>query len=125
MTVYLFLLIGSLVTITCLYLVVEPFFTRKLENISVAEVFEQDMSLESIYQAINEIEMDLLMKKITKPDYQQMKEKYAIMAADYLNSQPIMTEDPKQQLADTTLIEHQILGELAKIRSEKGFVKDE
>lgn len=119
---YLFLIIGSVVTITCFYFMAAPFFAkRRHENNLVAYGGDPEMSLESIYQAINEIEMDLLMKKITQQDFRQMKDHLSIMAAEYLNNQPEKTEKPQQQIDEPPSdIDKQILSQLAEIRHEKG-----
>ncbi len=118
---YLFLIIGSVVTITCFYFMAAPFFAKKPANNPVASDGEPEMSLESIYQAINEIEMDLLMKKITQQDFQQIKEHLSLKAADYLNKPPEKTEKLQQPTdEDPSDFDKKILSQLAEIRRGKG-----
>ena len=125
---YLFLLICSVVTIACFYFIIAPFFVRRPEHSSVPERKNESISIESIYRAVNEIEMDYLMKKITKEDFQLMKERYQMLASDHLSSRKQQkAEKPSEEIdtAETDGFDQQIFAELKKIREKRGAGLDE
>jgi hypothetical protein len=113
----LFLIIGSFVTIICFYLIVSPFYNQKTKTSSIYQKQQDRVSVEMIYSAVNELEMDFLMKKIPEVDFQEMKERYQIMAADYfqLEDQPFYKQ---KETVDHSKIDHEILLELKNIRSK-------
>lgn len=111
---YVFLIFGSLVTIICFYFIVAPFFKRDEYHENKIK-HEQDMSIESIYAAVNELEMDYLMKKISENDFKKMKERYQIIAAELLK-----VEEEHVRIDATSIKDEDILLELQEIRKKKG-----
>jgi flagellar biosynthesis protein FliP len=115
---YVFLIAGSIMIITCFYFIVSPFFSKNEEQPG-ARQNEETMTLDQVYSAVNELEMDFLMKKITSEDFEKMKELYQLLAADLLkkdNKAP-KTEKSKKQSDGA---EDEILRELRKLREQKG-----
>ncbi len=114
---YWFLIIGSIVTITCFYFIGSPFYHSKRYPTANEQKQQDFVSVDMIYSAINELEMDFLMKKIPEVDFQEMKQRYQIMVADYfkLEDQPL---DKHKETADYSNIDHEILLELNNIRSK-------
>ncbi|MGJ7920364.1 hypothetical protein [Neobacillus sp. LXY-4] len=117
MTDYVFLIVGSMVTIICIYFIAAPFFKTDPHQSQKKVASEEGTSIETIYAAINELEMDYLMKKITEADFQQMKMRYQIMAAEILK---IEEEQVRHEIKDASNIDEDILIELQKIRKQKG-----
>lgn len=116
----MFLIIGSLVTITCFYFMVAPFYTGEVELLSGGKVTDSEMSVELIYKAVNEAEMDFLMKKISEKDFLQMKDRYQVMAAEYLQMERTKVEEAKMNVKDQDTLDQEILEELKKIRVQRG-----
>lgn len=119
---YIYLLIGSVIVISCFYFIVAPFFSNEEKTVAFAEGNDAEMPVEMIYEAVNELEMDFLMKKISKEDFETMKKRYHALAAGYLktdssgkNSQ---SNKNKNNTDDET--EREILKELNKLRKQKG-----
>ncbi|TCJ04556.1 hypothetical protein [Cytobacillus praedii] len=115
---YIFLLLGSMIVITCFYFIVSPFFNRSGENDSHSEEKGAEMPLEMIYAAVNELEMDFLMKKLTKDDFEAMKTQYHTLAASYLK--PEKVQNKNQPKGNVDKADREILKELNKIRKQKG-----
>jgi hypothetical protein len=113
---YVFLIFGSLVTIICFYFIVAPFFKRDEYHENKIK-HEQDMSIESIYAAVNELEMDYLMKKITETDFQIMKNRCQMMAAEFLK---VEEQHIRHETTGTAKVDQDIFMELQKIRKKKG-----
>ncbi|NMD72160.1 hypothetical protein HHO41_17940 [Bacillus sp. DNRA2] len=117
MTDYVYLLVGSMVTMICFYFMAAPFFKREGAVSQALAGHEQEISIELIYAAVNELEMDFLMKKITEADFLHLKQRYQMMAAEYLKME-------EQQIRIETdaapYIDEDILLELQEIRNKKG-----
>lgn len=117
MTDYVYLIVGSMVTIICFYYIAAPFFERDRQDRVTRMESEPVLSIEYIYSAVNELEMDYLMKKISENDFNLMKHRYQIMAAELLK----MEEEHVQiQTTNRAGIDQDILMELQKIRKQKG-----
>ncbi|MBT2662239.1 hypothetical protein [Bacillus sp. ISL-45] len=124
---YVFLIIGTLVIITCFYFIISPFFSAGEVPASGVETESEKLTLEQVYSAVNELEMDFLMKKITREDFEKLKENYHLLAAEMLKEE---TEGLKQgkskQLPESKKkkkdaeAEADILRELKKLRQQKG-----
>jgi hypothetical protein len=114
----IFLIAGSVITILCFYFIAAPFYSKKEARQKNQPKLEDEMSIELIYAAVNELEMDYLMKKMTKEDFQQMKMRYQMMAAE------LMKFEEKQVRHDHPVpleIDREILIELRNIRKKKGM----
>ena len=121
---YLFLIIGSLVIITCFYFIISPFFSSGEMPAGEMETEGEKLTLEQVYSAVNELEMDFLMKKITREDFEKLKEDYQLLAAEMLKKerQGHMAKHlpgSKKKIKDAEA-EAEILRELKKLRQEKG-----
>ncbi|MBT2638395.1 hypothetical protein [Bacillus sp. ISL-39] len=124
---YVFLIIGTLVIITCFYFIISPFFSAGEVPASGVETESEKLTLEQVYSAVNELEMDFLMKKITREDFEKLKENYHLLAAEMLKEE---TEGLKQgkskQLPESKKkkkdaeAEADILREIKKLRQQKG-----
>ncbi len=109
-----YLISGSLVIITCFYFVIAPFFTRKTEQNAAA--VGKSVPLELIYESINEAEMDYLMKKISKEDFEELKQHYYTLASGRLKGNSPVNRLEKEAAGGTVPIDDDILKELQKIR---------
>ncbi|WP_102263938.1 hypothetical protein [Mesobacillus jeotgali] len=121
---YLFLIIGSLVIITCFYFIISPFFSSGEVQAGEMETEGEKLTLEQVYSAVNELEMDFLMKKITREDFEKLKEDYQLLAAEMLKKerQGHMAKhlpESKKKIKDAEA-EAEILRELKKLRKQKG-----
>lgn len=118
----LFLIVSSIIIIACFYFIISPFFTVKAEVKDSNGTSEEDvLPIEAVYGAVNELEMDYLMKKISEEDYLGLKEQYQLLAAG------IMKQGEKQKKKNTSkgdshsdTVELEILAELQKLRKQKG-----
>jgi len=117
---YIFLFLGSIIVITCFYFIISPFFTSDGENYSHSKEIEAEMPLEMIYAAVNELEMDFLMKKLPKDDFERMKSQYHTLAAGYLKSETKQHGSKPKGNRDMNSIDREILNELNEIRKKKG-----
>ncbi len=123
---YVFLIIGSLVIITCFYFIISPFFSSGESQGAGTEAEGERLTLEQVYSAVNELEMDFLMKKINREDFEKMKGNYQLLAADLLREETETLKQGKRKLpkgkanlqADEA--EEEILRELSKLRQQKG-----
>lgn len=121
---YLFLIIGSLVIITCFYFIISPFFSAGEVPAAEKEKEGDKLTLEQVYSAVNELEMDFLMKKITREDFEKLKEDYQLLAAEMLKEEAQGRKanhlpDGKKKIKDAEA-EAEILRELKKLRQQKG-----
>ncbi|PLR79454.1 hypothetical protein CU633_00315 [Bacillus sp. V3-13] len=118
---YLFLIIGSIVMITCVYFIIAPFFNGKYQFASTGGKLEDGLSLEAVYAELNELEMDYLMKKISKEDFEQMKSHYNCVAAQLLKAaRPAGSKNAAHKQAVSEEVEEEIMRELQKLRETKG-----
>ncbi|GAM15177.1 hypothetical protein [Mesobacillus selenatarsenatis] len=124
---YLFLIIGSLVIITCFYFIISPFFSSGEMPAGEMETEGEKLTLEQVYSAVNELEMDFLMKKITSEDFEKLKEDYQLLAAEMLKDETEGLKlgkakhlpEGKKKIKDVEA-EAEILRELKKLRQQKG-----
>jgi hypothetical protein len=121
---YLFLIIGSLVIITCFYFIISPFFSSGEMPAERMEADGEKLTLEQVYSAVNELEMDFLMKKITREDFEKLKEDYQLLAAEMLKEETQGRKakhlpESKKKIKDAEA-EAEILRELKKLRQQKG-----
>lgn len=116
---YIFLLLGSVIIITCFYFIVSPFFSRGGEAYSNFEENDAKMPLEMIYTAVNELEMDFLMKKLTQDDFERFKKQYHTLAASYIKSETKRDRSQPMGNGDMDMVDREILKELNKIRKTK------
>ncbi|UII55275.1 hypothetical protein LS684_16680 [Cytobacillus spongiae] len=115
---YVYLIIGCILVLTCFYFITSPFFqTEKWVAVERKEP-EGYAPLESIYQTMNELEMDYLMKKLSPQDYEQMKVHYQSLAAGYLQGNQMKAANRKEKVKDK--IDDEITKELQKLRKGKG-----
>ncbi|MFE8698192.1 hypothetical protein ACFYKT_17870 [Cytobacillus sp. FJAT-53684] len=122
---YVFLFVGSIIVISCFYFIVSPFINIRGDKQSFTDENEAEMPLEMIYTAVNELEMDFLMKKLDKDDFESMKKRYLTLAAGYLkteNSSLIKRPKAKRNIDET---DREILKELNKLRKQKGMKESE
>ncbi|MFE8703344.1 hypothetical protein ACFYKX_22545 [Cytobacillus sp. FJAT-54145] len=117
---YIFLVIGSVIIITCFYFIIAPFFYGGGKLI-LSKEDEHTSSLEMIYATVNEIEMDFLMKKISKEDFEIMKKKYNLMAANLLKEEgDSIPNQEKKGKGSQKEIDIEIIKELEALRKQKG-----
>lgn len=119
---YVFLIIGSLVIITCFCFIISPFFTAGEISAVGPETEGEKLTIEQVYSAVNELEMDFLMKKITREDFEKLKENYQLLAAEMVKEETQGRKmehlpENKKKIKDA---EAEILRELKKLRQQKG-----
>lgn len=112
---YAFMFISAIVILICVYLVISPFFTR-VPAVESANELGEEKTIEAIYSAVNELEMEYLMKKISEQDFNELKSKYEAMATKYLSREREISRNPQQNKQATDDIDEQLLKELAEIR---------
>lgn len=115
---YIFLLLGSMIIITCFYFIISPFFNRGGEHYNHFRENETEMPLEMIYAAVNELEMDFLMKKLTQDDFERMKKQYHTLAASYLKAETKQNKSKPNGNGDIDIADREILKELNKLRKQ-------
>lgn len=114
----IYLIATSVIILTCFYFIIIPFFQVKIEVAGSYVMEEEQLTLEDVYSAVNELEMDYLMKKVTEQDFNQLKDKYQMLAAKLMN-QEVKMVTAKTKKVDESL-ELEIYHELEKIRKGKG-----
>lgn len=114
---YIFLFLCSIIILTCFYLVAAPFFSK--EEVSSDNSIREEVSLESVYRAVNELEMDFLMKKMEEKDYLQLKEQYQLLTANLMKKGHQHTKK-KSGLDDSDQAELEIMKELQILRKFGG-----
>lgn len=120
MVEYTFMFISALVIIVCVYFVVSPFFTSADVAIDGVNQTKEGTTIEAIYRAVNDLEMDYLMKKISRDDFLQMKDKYQTMAAVLLKEEKKTgLIRKKKSVTNSDNIETEILKELEAMRKAK------
>ncbi|WP_043934050.1 hypothetical protein [Bacillus sp. EB01] len=94
----LFIILSSTLMIAvCLYLILSPFFTEK----NAAPLFSKEsFDLESVYEAVNELEMDALMNKISAEDFGSLKDSYYRIAAEAIEQKNKADEDILEALKE-------------------------
>lgn len=120
---YLYLLIGAAIVISCFYFIIAPFFTSEEKSFAYAGGNESELPLEMIYETVNELEMDYLMKKISKEDFESMKKRYQALAASYLSQENNIKKTHSKNQPINDEMEREILKELSKLRKQKGRVE--
>lgn len=115
----IFLIASSIMILTCLYFMASPFFTTKEEK-RQKHSEEEALTLEAIYRAVNELEMDYLMKKINENDYTSLKEQYQLLAAGMMKQKDTRKKNQATVKGDSDKVELEILAELQKLRKQKG-----
>lgn len=116
-----YLLAGSAIILTCFYFIVSPFFSTNRETAPGFEQWDGTLTLDSVYGAVNELEMDYLMKKIKEKDFLQLKEQYQLLAAELMKheSKPKSKENAASHSKEAEL---ELLRELQKLRKQKGRI---
>lgn len=121
MVEYLFIAMSAVLIIICIYLVASPFFTREFAVEKVSET-DKSQTIEAIYGAVNELEMDFLMKKISEEDFLDVKNKYQAVATELLSHEGEKVSISKQKhesSVQTEMIDDELLKELEEIRRSK------
>ncbi|MGA8942803.1 MAG: hypothetical protein WB502_08840 [Thermoactinomyces sp.] len=120
---FVWLIVSAMMVLICFYLIVSPFFkaegTMAHGGERKAEA-EEALTLDTIYKAANELEMDFLMKKMAEPDYLQLKEQYQLLANDLIRQERKVTGKTGKTDMQNQEIELEILAELQKMRKQKG-----
>ncbi|MDQ0154105.1 hypothetical protein [Robertmurraya andreesenii] len=116
---FIFLIASSIMILTCLYFIISPFFTGKEGKLTEANTGEDTFTLEAIYGAVNELEMDYLMKKISEADYTSLKEQYQLLAAGMMKQGQTKKKQSNTKRGSDK-VELEILAELQKLRKQKG-----
>lgn len=116
---YVFLIAGSLVILTCFYFIISPFFAGQDVQLARTENEEEKLTLDQVYGAVNELEMDYLMKKITADDFEKLKDQYQLLAAELMKEESSQKKKPASKKAADDA-EAEILRELQKLRKQKG-----
>ncbi|PLR98213.1 hypothetical protein [Bacillus sp. T33-2] len=116
---FILLIAGAAVIITCFYFIVSPFFAGNRGEAAAKETGEERLTLDMVYGAVNELEMDYLMKKVNEKDFVQMKEQYQLLASEIMKQE----SKPKSAAASknrSDQAELEILRELQKLRKQEG-----
>lgn len=116
---YTFLIISAVVIITCVYFVISPFFAKEEVVADGMNSASKGKTIEAIYGAVNELEMDFLMKKISEDDFTEMKNKYQSMAAELLSKEREIGANSKQKHQSEDEIDEELLKELEAMRRSK------
>ncbi len=115
-------IVGLLILAFCLYLVITPLLRPK-QSTKPLEVLEEEfdeISLESVYATLNELEMDYNMQKLSDEDYQRLKSEYENLAAELIAKEKRQDgNSAKSQDNVVKDIEAEIEEELAKLRKER------
>lgn len=114
---YVYLTISSIIILTCFYFVAAPFLSKEVS--SADNSIQEELGLESVYRAVNELEMDFLMKKMDEKDYLQLKEQYQLLAANLMKKEHQQTKK-KPGLDRNDQAELEIMEELQKLRKFGG-----
>lgn len=123
---YIYMIISSIVVISCFYFIIAPFFSNEKWKTDMSETNEAELPVDMIYSAVNELEMDFLMKKISKEDFETMKAHYHSLAAGYLKTeQNKKIKEPKVKRVKNDEAEREILNELNKLRNSKTKKRNE
>ncbi len=118
---YVYLFASSVLIIACLYFVVSPFFSGRFETAAASGADDKPVRLEDIYEAVNELEMEYLMKKISEKDFLQLKEQYQMLAVQLMKQEAdTVVRKSKKDKAEEQAVEREILLELQKLRAQKG-----
>jgi cytochrome c-type biogenesis protein CcmI len=103
-----------------LYLVISPLLRKNNTKLSVEIKDDTDeISLQSLYATLNELEMDYNMQKLSEEDYQKLKAQYERHASELLENQK-KKESKTGNGSFVKDIEVEIEEELAKLRKERG-----
>lgn len=116
-----YLLIGCAIILTCFYFIMTPFFSANRGEDAESEKWEGTVTLDSVYGAVNELEMDFLMKKIQEKDFLQLKEQYQLLAAELLKqeSKPKVKAKQDRKLEEAEL---ELLRDLQKLRKRRSVL---
>jgi hypothetical protein len=117
---YIYLIASSVIILTCFYFIIIPFFQVKTKTAGTYVMEEEHLTLEDVYSAVNELEMDYLMKKVAEQDFNQLKDKYQMLAAKLMNQEVKMVTTSVKKVDETAELE--IYQELENIRKGKGRV---
>lgn len=115
---YIYLIASSVIILTCFYFIIIPFFQVKTETAGTYVMEEEHLTLEDVYSAVNELEMDYLMKKVAEQDFNQLKDKYQMLAAKLMNQEVKMVTTTVKKIDESSELE--IYRELEKMRKGKG-----
>ncbi|WP_059171460.1 hypothetical protein [Bacillus sp. FJAT-27445] len=90
------IIVCVLLIAVCLYLVLHPLFAGAKDFQEAA--IDQGLTMETVYEAVNELEMDVLMKKISSEDFQNLKESYYRLASDSIRGNSSVDRDIQEAL---------------------------
>lgn len=117
---YIYLILSSIIILACLYFIISPFFSTKTKGALMIDNEEETLTLEAVYGAVNELEMDYLMKKIKETDYKNLKEQYQLLAANLMKQSEKQKKITSKVDLETDKVELEILTELQNLRKQKG-----
>jgi hypothetical protein len=113
-------ILSVLIIAFSLYLVITPLLRKNNTKLSVKVVDDTDeISIQSLYATLNELEMDYNMQKLSEEDYKKLKAQYERHAAELLENQK-KRESITGNDSFVKDIEAEIEEELAKLRKERG-----
>jgi len=75
----------------CLFFILRPFFSKG--ECTLPEKTREKFELETVYEAVNELEMDVLMGKISREDFNSLKKSYYHLAAGSVQIKTGVDED--------------------------------
>lgn len=75
----------------CLFFILRPFFS--IGESTLPESIQEKGELETVYEAVNELEMDVLMGKISREDFDSLRKSYYHLAAGSVQKKAGMDED--------------------------------
>lgn len=117
---YVYLILSSIIILACFYFIVSPFFSTKTKGALMVENEEETLTLEEVYRAVNELEMDYLMKKIKDTDYKSLKEQYQLLAASMMKQGEKQKNKVSKTNSEADKVELEILAELQNLRKQRG-----
>ncbi|CEG28267.1 hypothetical protein [Bacillus sp. B-jedd] len=81
----------ALLVSACLFFILRPFFAKG--QTTLPESTGEKVELETVYEAVNELEMDVLMGKISREDFDSLKKSYYHLAADSVQKEAGVDDD--------------------------------
>lgn len=92
------IIVCTLLVAACLYFVLAPFFDKGRTAMQLIES-EKGFDMKQVYEAVNELEMDALMNKISAEDFTSLKESYYRFAAESIQEKASVDNDIREALS--------------------------
>lgn len=92
------IIVCTLLVAACLYFVLAPFFNKEGTTVQSLEN-EKSIHMKQVYEAVNELEMDALMNKISAEDFIRLKKSYYQIAAENIQQKADVDNDIREALS--------------------------